>query len=159
SHYIDSPSVANNLETGRPNACNLCHLDQSLAWTAKQLRQWYGKPEPQLTLEQRSYAAGPLWALKGDAGLRALAAYAMGWRAAHPASARGWLPPFLAILLDDRYAAVRHIAHRSLKTLPGYENFKFDYIGSAQARAEGKQRAMSTWRRHWKPSDPVGHKL
>ena len=28
SHTIDSPNVAVDLETGRPNACNLCHLDK-----------------------------------------------------------------------------------------------------------------------------------
>jgi hypothetical protein len=36
SHQISSPSVAASLQTGRPNACNLCHLDRTLAWTAGQ---------------------------------------------------------------------------------------------------------------------------
>jgi hypothetical protein len=33
SHTISSPSVAESVDSGRPNACNLCHLDKSLAWT------------------------------------------------------------------------------------------------------------------------------
>src|SRR5437867_304716 len=36
SHWIDSPSVQSSLKTGRPNACNLCHLDRSLGCTARQ---------------------------------------------------------------------------------------------------------------------------
>ena len=34
SHLIDSPTVESSLTTGRPNACNLCHLDRTLDWTA-----------------------------------------------------------------------------------------------------------------------------
>src|SRR4029453_3531650 len=30
THQISSPSVKATLETGRPNACNLCHLDKTL---------------------------------------------------------------------------------------------------------------------------------
>src|SRR5947208_5654909 len=37
SHQVGSPRVADELATGRPNACNLCHLDKPLAWTAHQL--------------------------------------------------------------------------------------------------------------------------
>ena len=40
SHTVDSPSVSTTLETGRPNACNLCHLDKTLAWTSQQLGEW-----------------------------------------------------------------------------------------------------------------------
>ena len=34
SHQISSPSVQASLATGRPNACNLCHLDKTHQWTA-----------------------------------------------------------------------------------------------------------------------------
>ena len=37
SHQISNPSVQATLETGRPNACNLCHLDKTLEWTANAL--------------------------------------------------------------------------------------------------------------------------
>ena len=42
------PSVQATLETGRPNACNLCHLDKTLAWTAEYLERWYRIPRPAL---------------------------------------------------------------------------------------------------------------
>ena len=44
SHRIDSPSVRVSVETGRPNACNLCHLDETLAWSGRYLNEWYGTP-------------------------------------------------------------------------------------------------------------------
>src|SRR5262249_13931342 len=37
SHQISSPTVAVTVRSGRPNACNLCHLDKTLAWTAQYL--------------------------------------------------------------------------------------------------------------------------
>ncbi|HKQ40089.1 MAG TPA: cytochrome c3 family protein, partial [Verrucomicrobiae bacterium] len=40
SHQVDSPSVQATIATGRPNACNLCHLDKTLAWTAEKLTEW-----------------------------------------------------------------------------------------------------------------------
>ncbi|MEW6273281.1 MAG: cytochrome c3 family protein, partial [Thermodesulfobacteriota bacterium] len=39
SHEITSPSVVESAEVGRPNACNLCHLDRTLAWTADELER------------------------------------------------------------------------------------------------------------------------
>jgi hypothetical protein len=43
SHRISSPSVAETLKAGRPNACNLCHLDQTLKWTEEKLAEWFGQ--------------------------------------------------------------------------------------------------------------------
>ena len=48
SHQIGNPSVKATLDTGRPNACNLCHLDKTLAWTAEYLEQWYRIPKPRV---------------------------------------------------------------------------------------------------------------
>jgi nitrate/TMAO reductase-like tetraheme cytochrome c subunit len=119
SHTITSPDVAVELATGRPNACNLCHLDQSLQWTADHLRQWYGQAVPTISAEQQEVAAGVRWLLTGDAGVRALAVAAAGERSAQQAAGTDWLVPYLARLLDDPYYAVRFGAARSLRTLPG----------------------------------------
>ena len=79
SHQISSPTVAASLETGRPNACNQCHLDKTLDWTAENLQKWYGVPKPKLSKEEKTVAASVLWTLKGDAGQRALMAWSLGW--------------------------------------------------------------------------------
>jgi hypothetical protein len=43
SHRISSPTDPRILSTGMPNACNLCHLDKSLAWTLESLESGWGK--------------------------------------------------------------------------------------------------------------------
>jgi hypothetical protein len=120
SHQISSPSVQTTLDTGRPNACNLCHLDKTLGWTADRLEEWFGAPRPSLGDDEESVAASVLWLLKGDAGQRAIIAQAMGWRPAQDASGAGWLAPYLALTQKDQYDAVRLIASRSAKTLPPF---------------------------------------
>jgi len=120
SHQISSPSVQASLDTGRPNACNLCHLDKTLAWTADAMRRWYATPAPALDEDSRNVAASLVWLLRGDAGQRAIVAQSMGWMAAQQASGTGWLTPYLALLQKDSYDAVRYIAARSLKSLPEF---------------------------------------
>ena len=120
SHQISNPSVQATLATGRPNACNLCHLDKTLGWTAQYLEQWYGVTRPVLDTDETSVAASLLWLLKGDAGQRAIVAQSMGWTAAQQASGREWLMPYLALTAKDSYDAVRYIAARSQRTLPPF---------------------------------------
>ena len=142
SHQIDSPSVRATLATGRPNACNLCHLDKTLAWTAEKLTDWFGAKTPDLSQEQKTTSAAALLTLRGDAGQRALLAWHMGWKPAREASGERWLAPYLGQLLEDPYSTVRYIARRSLRTLPGFADFEVDYIGPAADRARARQ---SVW--------------
>ncbi len=121
SHQIDSPSVKNSLETGRPNACNLCHLDKTLSWTSENLSAWYSQPTPRLEPDQQTTAASLLWLLKGDAGQRALIASAYGREEARKVSGTDWMPPFLSQLQVDPYHAVQVIANKALRTIEGYE--------------------------------------
>ena len=92
SHRIDSPSVASDLR-GRPNACVLCHLDQTLPWAAKYLASWYGQSEQPLDEVQSGVAASVMYALRGDACQRALIAWHARWRRPGPFPARNGLYP------------------------------------------------------------------
>jgi hypothetical protein len=146
SHTIDSPSVKASVATGRPNACNLCHLDQTLDWTARKLNEWFQQPVPRLNEEQRSVSAAVSWLLKGDAGQRALVAWHFGWEPARNTSGESWFAPHLGQLLEDPYSAVRYVAQRSLKRLPGFADFTYDYIEPAAKRATSRERALDVWR-------------
>lgn len=132
SHTIDSPDVQVELATGRPNACNLCHLDRSLGWTAEQLTKGWGIAAPALDDEQRDVAAGVRWLLTGDAGLRLIAARGLAYAPAQQAAGRDWMAPFLARLLDDPYYVVRFRAAATLREL-GYtaELQGFDFVADA----------------------------
>lgn len=145
SHQIHSPDVAASVKTGRPNACNQCHLDRTLAWSAEHLSDWYGIDRPELTADQESVAASVLWLLRGDAGQRALMAWSYGWKDAQEASQHKWMPPFLAQLLQDPYHAVRYIAGHSLRQLPGYESMEYDFLGEAESRAVASLQVLRLW--------------
>jgi hypothetical protein len=147
NHQVEAPTVQESVQHGRPNACNLCHLDRSLGWTARQLKTWYGTPAPPLTEDQDQVAAAVLWAAAGDAGQRALVAWHMGWAPAQQASGQGWLAPYLTLLMNDPYPAVRAMAHRSLKRLPRFDDLAFDYVGPDEQRQAALRRAVQIWRR------------
>ncbi len=146
SHQIDSPTVSSTLKTGRQNACNLCHLDQTLEWTARHLTQWYGQPAAKLSEEQRATSAAVLDLAKGEAGQRALIAWAMGWEPAQTASGKDWLTPFLAELMTDSYSSVRYIAHRSLKSLAGeFQTLNYDFVGPEADWLAAKTNLLQLW--------------
>ena len=145
SHQVSSPSVTETVEFGRPNACNQCHIDQSLSWASSSLEEWYGVPSPPLTQDQQNYSATLLAALSGDAGQRALAAWSLGWDAAHRASSTDWIEPILAHLMNDPYHTVRLVAHRSLMQLPGYQDFAFDFLADDQTRKQRVAEILDRW--------------
>src|SRR4030095_9305258 len=60
-------------------------------------------------------------------------------RACPPAAelaGRDWRGGFLARLLGDPYPAVRHIALRSLRQMPGYTDFDLDPVTLAKGLAD-----------------------
>lgn len=145
SHTVDSPNVATTLATGRPNACNLCHLDQTLDWTAKRLSEWYEIDPPKLSVAESEVASSVRWILKGDAGQRAIAGWHYGWKPAQEASGTDWMPPYLAELLADSYEVVRFNGYHSLKKLPGFTDFEYDFVGPEDSRKQKKLDALKIW--------------
>lgn len=146
THKIDSPDLAASAKFGVPNACNLCHLDRTLAWTASQFSQWYGTSEPELTDDQRTIAASLLWMVNGHAAQRVILAWHVGWEPAQQASGKDWLAPMIAPLLADPYGAVRHVAAASLRTLPGFEKFSYDFMAPAKSLVQSSLQAINQWR-------------
>lgn len=148
SHSISSPSAMETVDVRRPNACNLCHLDQTLEWTARHLNDWFSQPVPDLSDEQKTVAEGALMALKRDAGIRALAAWHMSWKPAVAVSGGDdWMPPYLSVLLRDPYPAVRYIAGRSLRRFESHGEFAYDFVADRDRLQELSREAHALWRR------------
>ena len=145
SHTVDSPSVKVSQETGRPNACNQCHLDKTLGWAADHLATWYEIPKPKLSKDEQNVAASVLWLLSGDAGQRALMAWSYGWDEAKEASGDHWQAPYLAQLLEDPYHAIRFMAHRSLRELPGFTDYRYQFMGKKAKRTQANKAARAIW--------------
>ncbi|MBM3840711.1 MAG: hypothetical protein FJ398_22665 [Verrucomicrobia bacterium] len=147
SHQISSPRMTDELATGRPNACNLCHLDKTLAWTAERLADWYRQPAPQLPANSTNVAHALRLALSGDAGQRALIAWHLSWPPALQSSTTNWIPPVLAQLLDDPYAAVRCVAERSLRSISNLTPPDYDFVSDPRSRPPVRERVWTTWQR------------
>jgi hypothetical protein len=135
NHRIDSPHVTG--KTGgdeRPNACNLCHVDKSLAWTAKSLNAWYGQP---IAAGLSDEPAAFQWLLSGDAVLRAIAA----WHIGDQHSQEG--VPYLVAALSDPYSAVRYVAIHALKKID--VRVDVDYLGSDDERRKAGEPIIQRW--------------
>lgn len=145
SHQISSPSVATDFKTGRPNACNLCHLDKSLEWTAEHLSKWYGQAKTEVPKEMSEVPHATRLALAGDAGQRVLMAWHLGWEDALKTSGTNEAPALLGQLLDDPYSAVRCVAERSLRKMElvpaGY-----DFTVDPRNRSSARELVWKAWR-------------
>jgi hypothetical protein len=174
SHRIDSPSARSTAETLRPNACNLCHLDRTLAWTATTLAAWYGPrattpaapsaagATPSSTLDRASAAAledenprALVELLAGDAATRAVVAAAFGRSEARVALGSPWQARALAELTDDPYAAVRKVACDSLRRTPGFGDFACDFTAAPASRHATRDAAVERAERLFGERSPL----
>lgn len=159
SHQLFSPDVAKDEAAGRPNACNLCHLNETLDWTANHLESWYGIEKPEFNQTDSSLATGVNWALRGDAGTRALVAWHMGWQPAIDASKPDWMARYLMHLLTDPYDVVRYIAGKSLKAYRDFENFEYDYVADAADHVARQAEAIRKWNARSRVQESSGDQI
>ncbi|HIG30361.1 MAG TPA: ammonia-forming cytochrome c nitrite reductase subunit c552 [Verrucomicrobiales bacterium] len=145
SHQITSPNLESSVLKGVPNACNLCHLDKTLAWTQGQMAERYGAHKVRLSREQQSISAALLWLLKGHAAQRVITAWHFGWKPALEASGNQWQAPFLAQLLNDSYGVVRYMAWKSLKNNPGFSDFQYDFLDPSDKLKIKIELALKHW--------------
>ena len=146
SHRIDNPSAATSARGERPNACNLCHVDKTLAWTATKLHELYGVERVPVSDAERTTSQTLLDLLSGDAAERAIAAFALGRADATKAAGDGFQAAFLAEGLDDPYAAVRRVAARALAGLPEGRALDYDYLAPREARQEKRALVLERFR-------------
>jgi len=146
SHRIDSPDVASSVQSGRPNACNQCHVDQSLQWTAEHISKWYDQPLPELSEPQKTTADSILHLLSGHAVQRALAAWSLGWKPAQEISGNDWQAPLLAHLLYDPYFAVRMVAYRALRKLPDLKKLDYYFMDAQEKCVKAGESVIQNWK-------------
>jgi predicted CXXCH cytochrome family protein len=133
SHQIDSPSVQTQLDSTRPNACSLCHLDKPLQWVADQLHSQFGHPSHVFSDERSAVPEGIRLGLSGGPHQRALLAWHLGWEPAARAAQATWFIPLAMELFNDPYVAIRYIAGKTLKSIvPNCP--ELDYLATRQAR-------------------------
>ncbi|HIG56285.1 MAG TPA: hypothetical protein EYQ18_20335 [Candidatus Handelsmanbacteria bacterium] len=137
SHRISSPNEPAILATGMPNACNLCHLDQTLLWTRDALKENWGNA-PQLPPALKNYfgrdlerPAGAAWLDHPSPLLRTVAAGAY----ARSPLGKAALPTIIARLNEpNAYARMRFLM--SVEKIIGREisNEEYTLTGSTIIR-------------------------
>lgn len=145
SHRVDSPKVVSIRGGGRPNACNLCHLDRSARWASERMVEWYGHKPAELVEEEQTVASWVLLVLQGDPVQRAVAIWHAGWMPARTASGTDWLVPHLAEQLDDVYSVNRWLAWQALKSDPAHVQLAFDFVGPRPGREAVWLRLRKEW--------------
>lgn len=145
SHRISTPNVSLTVDTGIPNACNQCHVDQSLAWTNRWMADWFDLPAASPSDGSRPPASMAEDLLSGHALQRALAVEQFGWTETFKLAGSEWRPRLLLEALEDEYAAVRFLAFEALRKFPGFEDFEFDYIATPDTRAAQVADARRRW--------------
>ncbi len=141
SHRIETPDLKTTIETGKPHACNLCHLDKSLGWTQEQLKRWPNRKSDvkvPLSDDDKQIASSLMMLSRGDARTRAMAAGAFSSEAAQKASGTDWFGSFLTRSLEkERYPAVRYLTHRGLRSVHGDDAMKsYDYLALPDQRQD-----------------------
>jgi hypothetical protein len=114
---IYSPTRADMIEAGHPNACNLCHTDRPIDWTLDHLKEWYnaGYDEGKIAAAypDRTRPAALGWLRSDDPAVRLVAADAL--TRAHDVKAL----PQLLDALDDPHLVNRQFAARGLQEKMG----------------------------------------
>ena len=140
SHRIDSPDVDAALEHGRPPACNLCHVHESLAWTNRELERGWGRTSRAVAPPESPELGYALaLALRGDAAQRVVVADHLleaGAMSAGSVGVDAREVSVLAVLLEDPYAAIRFVAQRKLVDRGVLEPGRYDFIGAGRHRRE-----------------------
>jgi hypothetical protein len=146
SHRVDVPQVGPF--DGRPPACNLCHLDRTLAWTARELATRWGRGDPDEPNlpdypSEEPLAYGIDRALRGDAATRVVLADHLLAPEAIATVGDHFQVPVLATLLDDPYSAVRFVAARALVEHGDLSPGEYDFLAPSSARRAIAERLLA----------------
>jgi hypothetical protein len=141
SHRIGSPAPAADIAAAAPNACNLCHLDRSIEWTARELSARWGRI---VSPAADAYGGpgrpvGEAWLDSGDPQIRVTAAAAY---ARAGALGRAALPRLIAVL-DDPIAYYRMRVLFAIRDIVGRDLTRAEYDPTASpARRRRQQRQL-----------------
>ena len=149
THRISSPTHPGMLAAAAPNACNLCHLDRSIAWTVDELRRGHEvrlDPAGWTSYGPLDTPVGEVWLTGREPALRLLATDAYA-RSPIPGLARAMLPALLAGL-DDPLPHLRVWTQLAVEVVIGrrLSAAEYDPRGPGPARAEQVRRLRATLR-------------
>jgi len=139
THLIFSPTDGAMLESNHPNACNLCHLQESIDWTIEKLTAWYG-----LTEQSEATAETDEWKIWSEEKLQQNYSdrrmpVALGWLASDNEATRlvsmealaksnaRWAISQMIDMLDDPYLINRQFTQQRLEEMLEIDLRDFGY--------------------------------
>lgn len=125
THMIFSPTNREMLEQAEPNACNLCHTDETIGWTLGHLNDWYESGYPvdriQAGYESPGEPAAMNWLKSGKESVRLIGADALC------KSGAKWALPELFDMLDDSYLINRQFTQRRIEKMLAIRLSEYGY--------------------------------
>ena len=125
THTIFSPTQRSMIENNEPNACNVCHVDQSVDWTVAHLKDWYDVTfdDAELTRNypDRDAPATVGWLQSGSRFVRQIGIDALTRAKAN------WALPEILTGLDDPYLLNRQFARIGLEDMLDIQLSDFGY--------------------------------
>jgi predicted CXXCH cytochrome family protein len=166
THRIQNPDPSRAWRHDMPEACTLCHTNQTARWAADSMIALYGTPPLGPGLQDPAFqtAEGVRSLLAGDVVQRAIAIEALSTSLSYTDDpvARLWVVPFLLFATEDNYPAARYFAFRGLRAIVERAALTDDAIRASlqglpsfDPLAEPMQRetAIAPWRDWWKNFD------
>jgi predicted CXXCH cytochrome family protein len=148
THMIYSPTRADMIYAGQPNACNLCHTDKSIDWTLGRFKDWYGAAYDDgkiaAAYHDRKQPAALGWLHGDDESVRLVAADAL--TRVHDAKAL----PDLLDALDDPFLLNRQFAAKELQERMGVRPGDFGY--RFYMSDEERRRPLADLKAKWLPA-------
>lgn len=155
SHRIQNPDPSRAWEYDMPEACTLCHVNETAVWAAQALN----RTATPSTANEFEIAETIRALLSGDVVQRAVAIHALsdGDGYAQSLDDELWVVPFLLITLEDSYPTLRHFAYRGLTEVTERAQLTpelppFDYLADEAARAS----VVAEWWQWWQMLDKSG---
>src|SRR5262249_8655505 len=117
SHRMQSPDPSRAWRYDMPEACTLCHTDQTARWAATEMaKQYHHDPPRDVPTAPAFDLAENVRTLPGGVVQRAVAVEALGAEKSYDPDPLHliWAAPFLILTMEDSYPAIRHFAYRAL---------------------------------------------
>lgn len=121
THMIYSPTRADMIEANHPNACNQCHVKESIQWTVDYFQQWYGKKYDLSNYESPADSAALGWLQSDNESVRLIGSDSLTRARAE------WALPQLIQMLDDAHMINRQFTQIGLEAMLDTDLRTFDY--------------------------------
>jgi hypothetical protein len=125
THTIFSPTNRSMIESNHPNACNQCHVKESISWTRGYLKKWYGATYDEKPISdnyadsKRSVVLG--WLQSQNESVRLIAIDSLA------RTNSNWALPQIIEALDDPFLLNRQFAGRALESMTGIKLDSYGY--------------------------------